>query len=149
MPLNAGIWEYDENDTVSPTYSEHLNKLGDSVRAMLAPNNGTGTWNAFAQSQFDTSTAVVERRGEMVTGYGFLLFKGAASVGSAGLTVGILTPPPAHPVYTTAPTERGIVELSVTTSGVMTLRNLSGTTLTFAANQFVGLSGLHYRTTEL
>lgn len=36
MPLVNGIWKYDENETVSPTYSEHLNKLGDSVRSAIA-----------------------------------------------------------------------------------------------------------------
>ena len=34
--LREGIYEYDENDTVSPTVSELLNMLGDSVRDKLA-----------------------------------------------------------------------------------------------------------------
>lgn len=36
MPLNNGVWQYTETETVSPTWSEHLNKLGDSVRTAIA-----------------------------------------------------------------------------------------------------------------
>lgn len=36
MPLVDGIYQYDENDVVAPTFSDHLNKLGDSVRDALA-----------------------------------------------------------------------------------------------------------------
>lgn len=32
MALVDGIWEYDEGDAASPTFSELLNLLGDSVR---------------------------------------------------------------------------------------------------------------------
>lgn len=39
MPLINGIWKYTEDDIVAPTYSEHLNKLGDSVRNALAPDD--------------------------------------------------------------------------------------------------------------
>lgn len=36
MPLDNGIWRYDESESASPTFSELLNRLGDSVRARLA-----------------------------------------------------------------------------------------------------------------
>ena len=36
MGLVNGIWEYDEGDTASPTFSEMLNLLGDSVRDSLS-----------------------------------------------------------------------------------------------------------------
>lgn len=36
MPLDSGIWRYTEDDVASPTFSELLNRLGDSVRSRLA-----------------------------------------------------------------------------------------------------------------
>ena len=36
MGLVNGIWEYDEGDAASPTFSELLNLLGDSVRDALS-----------------------------------------------------------------------------------------------------------------
>lgn len=39
MPLDDGIWRYDEGESASPTFSELLNRLGDSVRAALAQSD--------------------------------------------------------------------------------------------------------------
>lgn len=36
MPLDSGIWRYTEGETASPTFSELLNRLGDSVRTRFA-----------------------------------------------------------------------------------------------------------------
>lgn len=33
MPLDDGIWRYTEGESASPTFSELLNRLGDSVRS--------------------------------------------------------------------------------------------------------------------
>lgn len=43
MALVDGVWEYEESDTASPTFSDLLNLLGDSVRERLLALESTAT----------------------------------------------------------------------------------------------------------
>lgn len=147
MPLNNGIWEYDENETVSPTYSEHLNKLGDSVRAVVNPSLVAGSWSGAFATNFKVATGEIEVRGTEVEMYGAITTKVAISIATgASYTVGTVTPAPRRNVHVEVPTQGGSLELLILATGVAALRNWSGVTRNLPIGHFIGLGGVRYRT---
>ena len=90
MGLVNGIWEYDEGDSASPTFSELLNKLGDSVRdrftAVIADLTADTGWIAVPPiAPFSSTGAQVRRIGNLVLFRGY--FTGGA-LSTGGTNVG-------------------------------------------------------------
>lgn len=147
MPLNAGIWEYDENETVSPTWSEHLNKLGSSVRSALATRlDDTGNVSLTPAAGFSSSNARARRKQGRTVAGGSFVTTAPISIGPAYMQIG--TVPETGQVrplfsggnYTSSVFGVGVVQVVVNTSGAILARSIAGT-LSLPAGATIGLDG--------
>lgn len=151
MPLDNGIWRYTESDVAAPTFSEFLNRLGDSVRDQVV--NRTGTFTPVS-ARVEPTGLYVRRRGGTVYLDGNLVIAAAGATAMApGATWALATLETGfNPAFSgwavSVPLPRGatgpgFITLTCATGGGLGVRNDSGASLTLAVGNSIAVHTSH------